>query len=654
MFKYAKEKQMKTLIFSISALFLSCVYSLGNAQGNREVRLISSVIINDEVFNYEYNLSSNQMNTLYLEKVTGAKSIGQTPFGIGLDSVKKNLEEAGSKLNLDDNGVKVINEIITSISARHASNESFINQSTKDFDSLITIITSAIKGSSLSSSELDSVNSAVASVTKLNSQLDSRFRIDKKATFATFNIETIRKIVNDQLKINYGISLTSKELDSLSQKLYYEISTRKNFFNDQPSTAFLRLRKDLVNVYFQTDTPETQIAPLSMRLVSVTLEFEAGTIKNIEAILENSIANNVQIVKFRNNMPISITNKFTMEKLWKTCIFAANPEMIYLPSDSKTDLKSNIETKKFNNAYFRAGELLQYDVILANYREDYSPRDIVVSLSPQQTVVELKKQERAKILSVKTFTDLNGINSEQPNGLIQIEASLAVNLLTYRWQKVLFIPSKKIYQGFLTKAELIGHLAKIEENNKNLTLGIENAIPPLPTSNNKLFQILPIDIYRYRNSGVDFHLNLYKLNLPAIMSNFQVNGSFGIIRTGFIDSLKFENNVYTKTSTQYEWTVTSKSTLLQASFDFMPEERYSFKVSLSNMWINPLHEQVNFSSKVKNQIRIISFEGFINLNEDNTSKIFFRWRLNSQASMSNRNFNQVQVGYLVDLFGTKK
>lgn len=645
---------MKAPISSVIVLFLLILYCSVNAQVNREVRLISSVIINDEVFNYEYNLSSNQMNTLYLEKVTGAQSIGKTPFTIGLDSVKKELEEAGSKLNLNEEGVKVIDEIISSISARHASNESFISQSAKDFDSLVTIITSAIKGSNLSSAGLDSVHSAVASVKKLNSQVDSRFSIEKKATFATFNIETLKRIIDDQLKINYAITLTSKELDSLSQKLYYEISTRKNFFNDQPSTAFLRLKKDLVDVYFKTDSAKNQIAPISMRLVSVTLEFEAGTIKNIEAILENSTGNGPQIVKFRNNMPISITNKFTMEKLWRTHIFAANPEMIQFPGFSKTNVSSSTKTAQFNNAYFRAGELLQYDVILANYREDYSPRDVVVSLSPQQTVVELKKQERAKILNVKTFTDLNGINSEQPNGLIQIEASLAVNLLTYRWQSLLFIPSDKIYEGFLTKAELVGHLAKIEENNKYLTLGIENAVLPLPNSNNKLFEILPIDIYRYRNSGVELHLNLYKLNLPAIMSNFQINGSFGIFRTGFIDSLKFENNAYTKTTTPYEWTVTSKSTLVQASFDFMPEERYSFKVSLSNMWINPLNEQVSFNSNIKRQIRIISFEGFINLNEDSTSKIFFRWRLNSQASMSNKNFNQVQVGYLVDLFGTKK
>jgi len=235
-----------------------------------------------------------------------------------------------------------------------------------------------------------------------------------------------------------------------------------------------------------------------------------------------------------------------------------------------------------------------------------------------------------------------------------LEASIGVNLRTQRHQSILGFKSMNSYEGFATKADLTGHLTKIEDNNKYLLLSEKDTIALSTTNYQKQFQMTAIDLYRYKNTGIDLNLSLYKANYPRIMSNLQINATFGIWRTGVVDSLLVTGNTYIKGTTKFERMITSTAATLQFAYEFMPEERYNFRVSASKTWLKVRNPEIVLTQNLKNQIRTLSFEGFYNLNSDNTSRLFFRWKLNSQGGDERINFNQVQLGYLVDVFKTNK
>lgn len=656
--------------FKAVVIFLLLVPTCSYSQQNVETHFFSSFVINNETFNYEYKLTANQISSLKIDKITSASSIDTSRIKDNLLAINKKIENNHTDWLIDKDTLLRIQSGISGIIRDIPIGINHLKMSNSQIDQICTQLNSsvsALKPDSLNQPRIAEIESLIANLQQLKNLNLEAIGQDKEAKFATFSPETIKSIVDAKLRNKFSIKLQEIQLNDLSQQIFYEISARRNFANDQPSTAFMRLHSDQLNGYFdgvkiirkpesegkKKKGPTADIA-LPMKFKEADFEFEAGTIKNIEAIFVVMINGREQPLKFRNNMPISITNKFTPEKLWNQKIYAANPEMLPQNVLIKHRLPAGVEvdTSKAKNydLYFRLGDLIRYDIILANYREDYSPKDVVVKLSEQQSVVELKKQDRSKILTVKTYTDFSGINSEQPNGLIQLEASIGVNLRTQRHQSILLFKTKKVYEGIFTKADLTGHLSKIEENNKYLPLSEKDTIALSTSNGKKQFALNALELYRYKNTGIDFNLNLYKVNLASIMSNVQINGTVGIWRTGVVDSLSIVNNAYTKISTRNERMITSTALNFNASYEFMPEDRYSFKVCLSQTWLNAQSPEIVLNRNFRRQIRTLSFEGYLNLNSENTSRLFFRWKLNALASDTKINFNQVQLGYLVDVF----
>lgn len=705
--------KMKDLTFLKTVSLFFILLPFQSFSQNAETHFFGSFVINNQTFNYEYKLTSNQISSLKIEKITSVADPDTVKIKNNLIVVNKKIDENYAQWLIPNDSLKKIktglDQIIKSIPAGIRS----IQLSNSEIDMVCKKLKSSIdllKPDTLNKQKIVEIESLIANLNQVKNTGVEIISPDNEARFAAFTPETIKSILDGKLRNKFSIQLNEAQLNDLSQQIFYEISTRKKFVDDQPSTAFLRLRSDKINTYFENvkikkspgitikqfldslkkiapalennfymrgffdqrqlmrdgqqsrrknkkDSPEQNIA-LAMKCKEIDLEFDAGTIKNIEATFEMMVNKQLQTVKFRNNMPISITNKFTPEKLWNHKIYAANPGMLPQNYLIKQSLPDGVELDSAGNTdydlFFRLGDLITYDIILANYREDYSPKDIVVKLSGQQSVIELKKQERSKILTVKTYTDFNGLNSEQPNGLVQLEASMSVNLRTERSQSILGLKSKRNYEGFFTKADLTGHLSKIEENNKYLPLSEKDTVSPSMNNGQKQFTLNALDLYKYKNTGIDFNLNLYKVNFARIMSNLQFSGAFGIWRTGVADSLFVKNNSYIKGTTRNQRMITSTAATLSAAYEFMPEERYSFKVCVSNTWLNVRNPEIILNQNLKNQIRTLSFEGYLNLNTDNTSKLFFRWKLNTQAGDSRINFNQVQLGYLVDVFKTSK
>jgi hypothetical protein len=73
---------------------------------------------------------------------------------------------------------------------------------------------------------------------------------------------------------------------------------------------------------------------------------------------------------------------------------------------------------------------LELDITLANDKEDYSPANTTFSLNAEKPIAELRKEKRSQILNIAAFADFVGLDQEQPNGLVQIEAKRKINLST--------------------------------------------------------------------------------------------------------------------------------------------------------------------------------------------------------------------------------
>jgi hypothetical protein len=449
----------------------------------------------------------------------------------------------------------------------------------------------------------------------------------------------------------------------ITKQKYDELNNRATNEKDK---KLKRILEDKLAEYKILDTGSTYIRRYKKSLTiylpvdKVQIEFDKGTIKNIIAtfITNKVIATNKDIV-FRNNMPISISGKFDPGFLVNYKIFAYSPKFIQDNYDSQIrdsipkGSTFDVDYRQEQNVYLKLDELIDYNITLENNKEDYSPADATHILTPIQPTLTLTKQLRSRLLTVKAFTDFMGVNNDQPNGLIQFEANLNANFLTRRIQRLALWHSNFVYQGFFTHADVNAMLTKIEEKNKFLVLGqTGTSIDSMQLSQGKkAFFVSPIDLYQYKSNAIDFTLGLYKVNFPQLKSNFQFDGKFGISRSGVSDSLFFNNNSLSKGTTPSERLVTFTESTVSLLYEFTTDSRYGFNVGLSNTWMNILSEDVSRFPDMQSQIRTFFITGFFATSE--SSSVFFRWRLNYQADNKKRNFNQVQLGYLVDVFGSR-
>jgi hypothetical protein len=239
--------------------------------------------------------------------------------------------------------------------------------------------------------------------------------------FDEFSKEIFDTVFRHQMTSKYGASNTGKSANSLNKKsmeLFFIIQSKLDFLDDEPVTAHMILKKDEVNSILISNSSNYYNANLSKpvfknhQIKRVDIETEDGTIKNIVVLLEGSKESRGSL-EFKNLFPISISGKHDAERLSEIKLYSFNCNGI-------TGL----------NRYILFSDILQLNITLENDKEDYSPANKTFTLTPQSSVVELKKEKRSQILSVAAFSDFVGLDQEQPNGLLQIEAKRKINLNT--------------------------------------------------------------------------------------------------------------------------------------------------------------------------------------------------------------------------------
>ncbi len=87
-------------------------------------------------------------------------------------------------------------------------------------------------------------------------------------------------------------------------------------------------------------------------------------------------------------------------------------------------------------------------------------------------------------------------------------------------------------------------------------------------------------------------------------------------------------------------------------WEIKPESRYGVTFGWDRRKLNLLDNSFFITSKKGVLINTAWADAFLKTNDD--SKLFFRYRFIFEDKVPNKNFTQIQLGYLMDLFKTKK
>ena len=162
---------------------------------------------------------------------------------------------------------------------------------------------------------------------------------------------------------------------------------------------------------FSCREPKSESALLDVD--SLVIEFYDGTIKDMCLFTHTSCG---AIVIFSNLMPISFSSKYDITKL-----------------SARSDRNRKLYAYKiyYNQGHFEnppttpfvyIDEVLDYVRFIKLLTEDYSPSNQVVTVKPGQPLMQLEKETTSQIVEARIYSDLVGIDDDQPNGLIQVEA----------------------------------------------------------------------------------------------------------------------------------------------------------------------------------------------------------------------------------------
>lgn len=387
------------------------------------------------------------------------------------------------------------------------------------------------------------------------------------------------------------------------------------------------------------------------KVFDVQLQFEDGFIHNI--ILRGKVNGKGDLIKFENGSPIPFSAKRNFQSLRWISIYS-------LP---KNNGKLGIVLS----------DLLDFTPNLRPFTKDYFPENKVykINVADSLTEVNLFREKTSKILEVQVYSDLKGVDEDNPNGLIQVEFSKKLNFWTRRY------PADRMGKnnyGFFNYFSPEFTLNKIENKQKFSPVDYFG-VNPLDSSKPNTFTT-SIGLYQHQLFQVGSLLNVFLFDFPSLKSTLFLNTGLYFGRTLFRDTIRTrigDTNEFEKLKDNNIITdgVNTMRIMHEAKWQFYPDERYSLSISqkLSNYKIfSDRFSVVNDKEKYIRDIKsnpdktkvdnhsnwLLSTEivGFYKPSPYN--QLFVRYRFNWDRYNSKSNFQQLQVGLTTYLTSVKK
>lgn len=502
-----------------------------------------------------------------------------------------------------------------------------------------------------------------------NAQVTKTYSLNefKQEPFLELCVQILKEYENSILpECKKGVNI-----NSLALEIYYEVKLQIEFNDDEPTTAYLKLKNSFINCYYSKDprirNSKSDNDPILTKfsVENIDIEFEDGTIKNIFAYLIPIDNNSKPLLNgpicFKNTSPLSVSSRNDNDNFSEYNIYASDfkgvrnkiklsPLASSTPKSYKleaSNTSSSSDDQNINNIYFVLSEMIDYINVLETNKEDYSPVNSVVSLSKNNPIQILRKEKRSKILMARAFSDLFGIPGNEPNGLLQVEVSRKFNLSTKKFG------NKYFYWGMFNYIEPKFSFSRIEENDNPLYLDLSNI-----DKSSLIFTVNPIEILRYQKSAFDIDLNLYKYNFPEIKSNIHANFSIGITRSLVTDSIAVVGTIPKISNINNATNLSTFRYGMSILYNIKPDSRYGITFSYDIKAYNSFND--NYVSGVplidseflNNTVHSFGVDAFLEIDKNNS--IFFKYKLSTLFPTYNGHFIQIQIGYQADLFKVSK
>lgn len=642
--------------------------------------LFGNFVFDDQVFQYQYK-KDGSIHSLKLSALAGESWL----HNLDMERLDKGIKLFDSVLANDELPAEVkesiswLPDFLSQLQAV-AQNATVWKSHSKKIDSLLGVI---------ENKNLDTLQKIASSAGVDNPvdllkmykgflQVVQEPRQTSAIPFAELKPDVFQKVFEKQMAELYAFDgktinpSKKKDMPDKANEIMYEIRARAEFEDSEPVTAYLTLKRKYIALDVpvkyrfkrgQNTTDTTGKVSVNFKVSNLQIEFEDGTIKHILADLipeypEYTGYYGNHPIRFRNNVPISVSGKFDPELFSLHRIFAGNTKelMNTLKEEAKRQLGNHeFEKEQFKKTntdiYFDLSNLLDYLIITESENEDYSPANGKVELNANRTIIELKKDKSSKILSARMYTDLVGLNSDNPNGLVQVELSRKINLLTERGQVKNFprLGKIKLYTGGLTFIEPRFTLNKIEETNRYYVVDSfsMDKTKSLADSQN-YFYLNPIEILRHQQWTIGLTVNLLKVNFINKKTNFQLNAYFGYGRVPVADSFQVTENKIRLIQSRNQTSVNTAGYGLSGLFEFKPDSRWGLSLGQDARFQNIYHPRFSLDNRFAKIFLTTWFDGYMKTNA--SSKLFLRFRKHWVYKNQNYNFYQLQLGYELELF----
>jgi hypothetical protein len=363
-----------------------------------------------------------------------------------------------------------------------------------------------------------------------------------------------------------------------------------------------------------TDTSQIHFIPSKSQI-----EFTQGYIRNISITGKLIRDDNPTIplykeLVFKNEIPIGFSSLKDFNSFHRDTLKAFNKYKA---------VKIEIPLSSF----------LCYHPNLRINTRDYCPTDGVIYIQHPTKEVKLHKEETSNILNAKIFTDVLGLQEDNPNGIIQTEIEKRITLWTKRKKF-----TKGSNYGLIQYAKPYAILSKIEKQNRYLELEDLKENAPLKVNS--------LELLKHEAFRVGTDINALTFDGPSAKSTICWDMGVAFSKVIASDTTTIETAESNKTH------INNLNLYTKASIRLFPDERYGINFSYQLNYYNPLNNKVELmhfkeNKGNKNLLQNMEMIAFLKMGDD--GKLFFRYRLNSSLTNWDYNFAQVQLGYSFDI-----
>ncbi|HMI62242.1 MAG TPA: hypothetical protein VK518_15085, partial [Puia sp.] len=253
------------------------------------------------------------------------------------------------------------------------------------------------------------------------------------------------------------------------------------------------------------------------------------------------------------------------------------------------------------------------------------------------------------VIKLNIFTDLVGVQEDQPNGLIQAEGTFTTRL--FGWNSLKRYSQNRTY--FLDHLEANLRFSKIDNKLRYLNasiIGGGNKVAFVPS-----FQLLQYDNLE---SGVKVSV----IKIESYKREFNVYAGAGIVRTGIRDTI-YEVNGTDTTKIPRTFNMLTFKKFLQASLRIKATSSAGVDVAASLIWLKLLDKDIkqsggnysrdgNVYQEFKAHENIIinpQFQAYYLPNRDESQRLYLRAAFFHDLAVRGNSWLNIQVGFSSDI-----